>query len=171
MNRRSNGPKKVSAGAAWIKQSPQGSEYISITFNQEVVGNLDLSQCWINLYVNDYKQKPSQPDYNVQVKPKQQRQQQAPRHAPGQHADEYWSNPQPPQQQQQMPMRTPRPQNFAPQAPRAPVNAVQRMQQVVQQRQAPQKQQGDFPPGFSDPEPGDTQDVPDWVNDPSDPGY
>lgn len=105
--RQNQGPAPNEIGAAWIKQSQDGSEYISISFNENVY-NFDLANCFVDMYVNEHKQNPKAPDYRVKAKAKGQQPQRGPR---------------PPQQrQQQAPQRPqmPRPRNFAPQSAGAP---------------------------------------------------
>lgn len=93
-----SGPKRNpnEVGAAWLKQTKNGDDYISIVFNAEATQGLDLSNCFIDMYVNTKKSQPKQPDYRILAKPKQQQAQ--------------------PQRQQQAPQRAafPRPKNFAP---------------------------------------------------------
>ena len=105
--RQNNGPAANEIGSAWIKQSQDGSEYISIQFNENVF-NFDLANCFIDMYVNEHKRSPKAPDYRIKAKPKQQRQRQGPPQR--QQGRGY------PQQRQQVPRpQMPRPRNFAPQ--------------------------------------------------------
>lgn len=100
-----NGQRKRPAGevgAAWIKQSQNGSEYISIQLYPEAMQEYDLANCFIDMYWNEKKQRPNAPDYHIKAKPKQQRQ--------GAPAPRQQQRPQMPRPGQQ------RPQNFAPQS-------------------------------------------------------
>lgn len=104
--RQNNGPAANEIGSAWIKQSQDGSEYISIQFNENVF-NFDLANCFVDMYVNEHKRSPKAPDYRIKAKPKQQRQRQGP----------------PQRQRAQAPgprPQMPRPRNFAPRASNYP---------------------------------------------------
>lgn len=95
-NGRGRNPNEV--GAAWLKQTKNGDDYISIVLNPEATQGLDLPNCFIDMYVNTKKSKPNQPDYRIVAKPKQQQA----------------ARPQAVPQRQQSAF--PKPRNFAPQS-------------------------------------------------------
>lgn len=88
---------QIEIGAAWCKTSKKGTEYVSIQLRAEAVKDLDLANCFIDMYVNERKQTPGAPDYRIMAKPKQQQ-----------------SRPQQRQPQRPSGGGFPRPKNFAP---------------------------------------------------------
>lgn len=87
--------KGVNIGGGWLKKNERG-ESISLSVNEEIF-NINPTQCWLNLYPNEKKSKPTQPDFNFVATPKEVKAQ-ARIDVPG-----------------TIPTPFPRPKNFAPQ--------------------------------------------------------
>lgn len=56
-------------GAAWLKTSKNGNEYISISFKPEAQ-QMDLANCFVSLMINNRKSNPKHPDYLMTAMPK-----------------------------------------------------------------------------------------------------
>lgn len=84
--------KGLNIGGGWLKTHGD-KESISLSFNEEVF-NINPTQCWVSLYPNERKAKPTQPDFNIVATPKEAKV----------------------QIKGTMPSKFPRPQNFAPQS-------------------------------------------------------
>jgi len=56
-------------GAGWFKKGEKG-DYISISFKEQEMQDVDLVNSWVNMSVNSKKTKPTHPDYLISVSPK-----------------------------------------------------------------------------------------------------